>query len=269
MLLCCDGSANPKKSPPPSCSWLPTRPPMSPARPSACRAAWDWAADMARAGEDIATAPIDLAIARIRAVYRSWNRETSVAQMREDWDAAFGGSTAAVTCERVSADGVDGEWISPANAPDDKAILYFHGGGFRIGSVASHRDQIAQIALASGCGVLANNYRLAPEHRFPAALDDALAAYGWMLDRGLKPDNIAFAGDSAGGNLVLAAMLALRERGLPLPVSAVLMSPWTALAATGTSYVTRAEADPIHQRPMILALAKDYLGGQADLRDPL
>jgi monoterpene epsilon-lactone hydrolase len=224
---------------------------------------------MARASAEIATAPIDLAIARIRAVYRSWNRDTSVTQMRSDWDAAFGGSTAAVTCERVSAGGVDGEWISPANAPLDKAILYFHGGGFRIGSVASHRDLIAQIALAGGCRVLAINYRLAPEHRFPAALDDALAAHGWMLDQGLKPDNIAFAGDSAGGNLVLAAMLALRERGLPLPIAAALMSPWTDLAATGTSYVSRAEADPIHQRPMILALAKNYLGGQGDPCDPL
>ena len=117
--------------------------------------------------------------------------------------------------------------------------------------------------------MLAINYRLAPEHRFPAALDDALAAYGWMLDQGLKPGNVAFAGDSAGGNLVLAAMLALRERGLPLPVSAVLMSPWTDLAATGASYVSRAEADPIHQRAMILALAKNYLGGQGDPCDPL
>jgi epsilon-lactone hydrolase len=223
---------------------------------------------MARAGEDIATAPIDLAIERIRAVYRSWNRDTTVAQMRGDWDAAFAGSAAPVTCERVSAGGVDGEWISPANAPEDKAILYFHGGGFRIGSVASHRDLIAQIALASGCRVFAINYRLAPEHRFPAALDDALAAYRLMLDRGLKSHDIAFAGDSAGGNLVLAAMLALRERGLPLPISAVLMSPWTDLAATGTSYVSRAEADPIHQRPMILALAKDYLGEQGDPGDP-
>ncbi|MBR1194541.1 alpha/beta hydrolase [Bradyrhizobium sp. AUGA SZCCT0240] len=224
---------------------------------------------MARAGEDITTAPIDLAIARIRAVYRGWNRDTSVTQMREDWDAAFGGSAARVNCERIFAGGVEGEWISPADAPVDRAILYFHGGGFRIGSVASHRDLIAQIALASGCRVLAINYRLAPEHRFPAALDDALAAYGWMLDEGLKPASIAFAGDSAGGNLVLAAMLTLRERGLPLPVSAVLMSPWTDLAATGASYVSRAEADPIHQRPMILALAKNYLGGQGDPRDPL
>jgi epsilon-lactone hydrolase len=224
---------------------------------------------MTRASDDIATAPIDLAIARIRAVYRGWNRDMSVAQMRSDWDAAFGGSTAAGTCERVSAGGVEGEWISPADAPLDKAILYFHGGGFRIGSVASHRDLIAQIAVASGCRVLAINYRLAPEHRFPAALDDALAAYGWMLGQGLTPGNVAFAGDSAGGNLVLAAMLALRERGLPLPIAAVLMSPWTDLAATGTSYVTRAEVDPIHQRPMILALAKNYLGGQGDPCDPL
>lgn len=224
---------------------------------------------MARAGDDIATAPIDLAIERIRAVYRNWNRDTSVAQMRNDWDVAFGGTAAPVTCERVAASGVDGEWISPADAPDDKAILYFHGGGFRIGSVASHRDLIAQIALACGCRVLAINYRLAPEHRFPAALDDAIAAYGWMLGQGLKPGSIAFAGDSAGGNLALAAMLALRERGLSLPVSAALMSPWTDLAATGASYESRAEIDPIHQRPMILALAKNYLGGQGDPRDPL
>jgi acetyl esterase/lipase len=224
---------------------------------------------MARTGDDIATAPIDLAIARIRAVYRSWSRDTTVAQMRDDWDTAFGGSTAPVACERVSPGGVDGEWILPANAPEDKAILYFHGGGFRIGSVASHRDLIAQIALASDCRVLAINYRLVPEHRFPAALNDALAAYGWMLDNGLKSHNVAFAGDSAGGNLALAAMLALRERRLPLPVAGVLMSPWTDLAATGESYVSRAKADPIHQRPMILALAKNYLGGQGDPYDPL
>ena len=224
---------------------------------------------MARVGEDIATVPIDRAVARIRAVYGNWNRDTSVVQMRSDWDTAFGGTSAAVTCERVRAGDVEGEWISPADAPEDKAVLYFHGGGFRIGSVASHRDLIAQIALASGCRVLAINYRLAPEYRFPAALDDAQAAYDWMLGQGFEPGNIAFAGDSAGGNLVLAAMLSLRDRWLPLPAAAVLMSPWTDLAATGRSYVSRAEADPIHQRPMILTLAKNYLGGQADPCDPL
>jgi monoterpene epsilon-lactone hydrolase len=224
---------------------------------------------MTRADENIAIAPIDRAIARIRSVYRSWNRDTTVAQMRGDWDAAFAGSVAGVTCERVSAGGVDGEWISAATAPEDKAVLYFHGGGFRIGSVASHRELVSQIALASGCRVLAINYRLAPEHRFPAALEDTLMAYDWMLGRGLKPANIAFAGDSAGGNLVLAAMVSLRERALPLPAAGVLMSPWTDLAATGASYVSRADADPIHQRAMILALARNYLGKQGDPCDPL
>jgi epsilon-lactone hydrolase len=218
---------------------------------------------------DAAIAPVDRAIERLRAVYNGWNRNTSVNQMRRDWDAAFGGTHAPVTCERVSAGGVDGEWISLADAPQDKAILYFHGGGFRIGSVTSHRDLIAQIAVASGCRVLAIDYRLAPEHPFPAALDDALAAYDWGLRQGLKPCNIAFAGDSAGGNLALAAMLALREGGLPLPVSAALMSPWTDMAASGASYVSRADVDPIHQRAMILALAKNYLGAQGNPRHPL
>jgi acetyl esterase/lipase len=189
--------------------------------------------------------------------------------MRIDWDTAFQPCTVPVSCERVSAAGVGGEWIAGSNARHDKAILYFHGGGFRLGSVSSHRELIARIAEISGCRVLAINYRLAPEHRFPAPLEDAIAAYSWMLGQGLSPENIAFAGDSAGGNLVLAVMLSLRERGAPLPAAAVLMSPWTDLAATGESYVSRADADPIHQRPMILALAKNYLGGDGDPRDPM
>ena len=224
---------------------------------------------MTRASEGIAAAPIDLAIEHIRRVYRGWNRETTVAQMRRDWDAAFAGCTVPVSCERVSAGGVDGEWIVPAAPAKDKAILYFHGGGFRLGSVSSHRDLIARISEASCCRMLAINYRLAPEHRFPAPLEDALAAYGWMLDHGLRPENVAFAGDSAGGNLVLGAIIDLRERGLPLPSAGVLLSPWTDLAATGDSYVSRAEVDPIHQRPMILALAKNYLGEHGDPRNPL
>ncbi|MEH2535365.1 monoterpene epsilon-lactone hydrolase [Bradyrhizobium sp. AZCC 1588] len=224
---------------------------------------------MADAHDDVSVTPVDRAIERIRSVYRSWDRGTSVAQMRSDWDAAFAGCTVAVACGLVSAGGVDGEWIVPADAPPDKAILYFHGGGFRIGSVTSHRELIAQIADGSGCRVLAINYRLSPEHPFPAALEDALAAYRYILDQGLKAENIAFAGDSAGGNLVLAAMLALRGRGEPLPATAVLMSPWTDLAATGASYESRAKADPIHQRAMVLALAKNYLGEEGDPYDPL
>jgi monoterpene epsilon-lactone hydrolase len=224
---------------------------------------------MTRASQDIAANPIDLVIDRIRAVYRSWNRETSVLQMRADWDAAFESCTLPVSCERVSAGGVDGEWIVPAAPAKDKAILYFHGGGFRLGSVSSHRDLIARISEASRCRVLAINYRLAPEHRFPAPLEDALMAYGWMLDLGLRPENVCFAGDSAGGNLVLGTIIGLRERGLPPPAAGVLLSPWTDLAATGESYVSRAEVDPILQRPMILTLAKSYLGEHGDPRNSL
>jgi monoterpene epsilon-lactone hydrolase len=223
---------------------------------------------MTRASEDVATTPLDLVIERIRRVYRGWNRSTSVAQMRTDWDAAFQADIAPILHHRVSVAGVDGEWIAGDSAPHDKASLYFHGGGFRLGSVSSHRELIARMAGASGCRVLAINYRLAPEYRFPAPLEDALAAYGWMLDQGLRPENIAFAGDSAGGNLALTTMLGLRDRGLPLPAAGVLMSPWTDLAATGETYVSRADADPIHQRPMIAAMAKNYLGEGRDPRDP-
>ncbi|MGY3696494.1 monoterpene epsilon-lactone hydrolase [Bradyrhizobium sp. USDA 3240] len=224
---------------------------------------------MASTGDDIAITPIDRAIERLRAIYRGWSRDTSVAQMRSDWDAAFAGCSVPITIEPVSAGGVDGEWLAPSGSSRDKAVLYFHGGGFRIGSVVSHRDLAARIADASGCRVLSINYRLAPEYRFPAALDDALAAYQYLRDQGLRPADIAFAGDSAGGNLVLAAMLAARDRGLPLPAAGALMSPWTDLTASGASYQSRAEADPIHQRAMILALAKNYLGKDDDPRDPL
>lgn len=224
---------------------------------------------MTEVSDDVALDPVERAIRRIQAVYRSWSRETSVAQMRSDWDAAFAGCTVTVSCRKVSVGGVDGEWIVPSDAPPGKAILYFHGGGFRLGSVASHRDLIARVAQASGCRVLAVNYRLAPEHRFPAALEDALTAYAWLRDQGFRSEDLALAGDSAGGNLVLTTMLSLRGRGELLPAAAALMSPWTDLAATGASYQNRAAADPIHQRPMILALAKAYLGEGGDPRDPL
>lgn len=224
---------------------------------------------MNEAASDIAATLVDRAIERLRSIYRNWTRDTSVEQMRCDWDEAFAGCSVSVTCRQVSAGGVDGEWIASAAARPDKAILYLHGGGFRIGSIASHRDLIAQIAQTSSCRVLAINYRLAPEHRFPAALDDTLTAYRYLLDQGLRPADIALAGDSAGGNLALAAMLALRDRGETLPAAAALMSPWTDLAATGASYESRAEVDPVHQRAMILALAKNYLGADGDPRHPL
>jgi epsilon-lactone hydrolase len=219
--------------------------------------------------EETSLLPVDRAIARISGIYRGWTRETPIEQMRTDWDAAFSTCAVPVICEPVSANDVDAEWIIPADASRGKAILYLHGGGFRVGSVSSHRDLIARIAEASGCRSLAINYRLAPEHRFPAPIEDTLAAYHWMQEHGFKPADIVVVGDSAGGNLALAAMLSLRQRGLPLPIAAALLSPWTDLTASGASYASRAEADPIHQRKMVLALAKDYLGEDGDPCDPL
>jgi epsilon-lactone hydrolase len=224
---------------------------------------------MTHAANDTMLDPVERAIQRIQSVYANWNRQTTAVQMRGDWDAAFAGCSVPVICRGVSAGGVDAEWIVPADAPADKAILYFHGGGFRLGSIASHRDLIAGIAEASGCRALAINYRLAPEHRFPAAPEDALTAFDWLRAQGFAADNIALAGDSAGGNLVLTTMLGLRDRGEPLPAAGVMMSPWTDLAATGESYQNRAAADPIHQRSMILALAKNYLGEGGDAFNPL
>src|SRR5262249_39148143 len=152
-----------------------------------CPAAWGLVADMTAPAEKPSSPPVDRVIARIGSIYRTWTRETPVARMRSDWDSAFSGCTVPVSGQPVSANGVDAEWIIPSDASPDKAILYLHGGGFRLGSVVSHRDLIARIAVASGCRSLAINYRLAPEHRFPAPIEDTLAAYQWMQDQGFKP----------------------------------------------------------------------------------
>lgn len=208
-------------------------------------------------------------IDRVRKVYRSWNRSTTVEQMRKDWDELFGPGELASQSAPVSAGGVDARWIQVPGARNDRTLLYFHGGGFQVGSVRSHYELIARLSQASGCRALGVNYRLAPEHRFPAAVHDACRAYQWLLDQGIHPGRIAVAGDSAGAGLAVSALVALRDQGRPLPAAAVLMSAWTDLTASGESYAGRAEADPIHQRPMILAMARNYLGESGDPRDPL
>ncbi len=211
-------------------------------------------------------APIDAVIARVRGIYRGWGRSTPVEQMRRDWDALFAAMPVDAAVEPVSAGGVPAEWIAATGARADSALLYCHGGGYQVGSTRSHRELMAGISRAAGCRVLGIDYRLAPEHRYPAQLHDALAAYEWLA-QGVRPDHIALAGDSAGAHLVLSMLVALRDAGRPLPSAAVLLSAWTDLAATGASYATRAHADPIHQRPMIAALARSVLGPDRDARD--
>ena len=170
--------------------------------------------------------------------------------------------------EKVNAGGIDGEWISAPNASADRAVLYVHGGGYVIGSVNTHRDLMGRISRASGARVLGINYRLAPEHPFPAAVDDAVGAYRWMLAQGLKPNRIAVAGDSAGGGLTVATLVAIRDAKLPVPGAGVCLSPWCDMEGIGESMKTRAAADPVVQREGLLGMAAAYLGGQ-NPRSPL
>jgi len=208
---------------------------------------------------------VEDAIARVNSVYGGWTRQTSVAQMRADWDALFFSTNP--PAEEIPAAGIPATWFHPPNCRRDRIMLYLHGGGFNLGSARSHRSLIVSLATAANCAALALEYRLAPEHKFPAPVEDTVAAYHWLLDQNFAPEQIVFAGDSAGGGLALSAMLALRGQGTALPAAAVVFSAWTDLTASGASYQTRAAADPIHQRGMILATAHAYLGG-ADAKNP-
>ena len=175
---------------------------------------------------------------------------------------------AGVTCTPVEAGGVSAEWSVADGADQGKVILYVHGGGYVMGSAGSHRDMTGRLSQAAGARVLSLNYRLAPEHPFPAPVDDTVAAYRWLLGQGIQASNIAIAGDSAGGGLALAALIAIRDAGEPMPVAGIGISPWVDMEGTGESMTTRAAVDPVVQKEGLLDMAKLYLGG-ADPKDPL
>ncbi len=175
---------------------------------------------------------------------------------------------AGVTCTPVEAGGVSAEWSVADGADQDKVILYVHGGGYVMGSADSHRDMTSRLSQAAGARVLSLNYRLAPEHPFPAPVDDAVAAYRWLLGQGIQASHIAIAGDSAGGGLALAALIAIRDAGEPLPAAGIGISPWVDMEGTGESMTTRAAVDPVVQKEGLLGMAKLYLGG-ADPKNPL
>jgi len=170
--------------------------------------------------------------------------------------------------EAVVAPERPAEWLAPPGARTDAVVLYLHGGGYVIGSPRSHRHLAAAIARAAGTRALLLDYRLAPEHPFPAALDDALAAYRWLLGRGVSPARIVVAGDSAGGGLTVATLLALRDRGEPLPAGGVCISPWVDLTCSGASYATKAAVDPIVIRDGVDMMAHAYVGA-GDRKAPL
>src|SRR5262245_21676936 len=165
-----------------------------------------------------------------------------------------------VRCEPVTAGGVKAEWIVPPGADAERVLLYFHGGGYVMGSINTHRAMVARMARAAHARALLLDYRLAPEHPFPAAVEDATAAYRWLLAQGYKPHKIALAGDSAGGGLTLATLLALRDARTPLPACAVPISPWTDAEGTGASVKTKAAKDPMVQEAHLRHYGKLYAG---------
>ena len=175
---------------------------------------------------------------------------------------------ARIECAPVTARGVPAEWIVPSGLSGDRVLLFLHGGSYNAGSINSHRSLAANIAAATNARALVIDYRLAPEHPFPAAVEDAAAAYEWLLQDGHRPQKIIVAGDSAGGGLALALLVHLRDEGRPLPTMAICLSPWTDLAASGESLRTRARADVLLDARNLSQSASVYLAG-TDPRAPL
>lgn len=175
---------------------------------------------------------------------------------------------AGTTVTTADCAGVPAAWIDTTAARSDHVVLYFHGGGFSAGSSTSHARAAADIGAAAKARVLIVDYRRAPEHPFPAAVDDCAAAYGWLLSQGIKPSRVAFAGDSPGGGLVVSVMLKARDRGQPMPACGVCLSPWVDLTCAGDTYRLKKKEDPIGSFEVLSDAAKNYLGG-ADPTAPL
>jgi monoterpene epsilon-lactone hydrolase len=169
----------------------------------------------------------------------------------------------------VSAGGAPAHWLDTPGADAGRVLLFLHGGGFELGSLRSDGELAARLGRASGMRVLFPEYRLAPEHPFPAAIDDVLATWRWLrTNQHLSANSIGVAGDSAGGGLAVALLVATRDAGEELPAAAVLMSPTVDLTSSGASMTERADQDPISTPAMLRHFATDYLTG-ADPKTPL
>ena len=168
-----------------------------------------------------------------------------------------------VTYTDVSGVGVSGVWSESADAARHRVILYFHGGGYVAGNAQAFRGLTGEIGRLAEARTFSLEYRLAPEHPFPAAVEDALAAYRWLLDQGFAAASIAVAGDSAGGGLGLAMLLAARQAGLPLPAAAYLLSPWVDLALTGSTFASKADVELLATPDALRGFVTAYLGDKA------
>lgn len=163
---------------------------------------------------------------------------------------------------------LNAEWVVPKGASDNSVILYLHGGGYCVGSINTHRSMASFIADASKTKILLIDYRLAPEHPFPAAIEDATIAYRWLLSQGYPAQKIVIAGDSAGGGITVSTLLYLKQGKNLMPAAGVCMSPWVDMELLGESHKTKAEMDLIIQIGVLEEMAEAYLGG-ADPKTPL
>ena len=214
------------------------------------------------------TAQLDSLVTLLRS--RPAPETPDVAEVRARFEkmGEFLGGAPDGKCEKVDAGGVPAEWVTAPGCDPARAVLYLHGGGYVIGSINTHRRLAYDISAASGARVLVIDYRLAPEHPFPAAIEDAAKAWRWLLQQGFATSQLAIAGDSAGGGLTLASLVNLRDQKLGLPACAVAISPWVDLEGLGNSITARAAQDPMVQKDGLLWMAGLYLNGK-DARTPL
>ncbi len=207
---------------------------------------------------------------KFRKLEAGWTEESTIDEMRKDQErfsqelrrdigATFSG---------ISAEGVLCEWTDFDTQHSDSVLIYFHGGGYVVSSPRTHRDVAAHLSKLGDIRVLNVDYRLAPEFVFPAALEDAVTVYDWLLKEGYAPKKLFVAGDSAGGGLAISLLLKLREQGKPQPAGAILFSPWIDLACSGDSYVSRAEQSPIGNKEMGLMMGQLYVGESGDPSHP-
>ena len=205
----------------------------------------------------------DPGIAAIRKHLAETNLTVPLAELRRWFDSLSSAfpTPGDVTVEPVRIAGRDCEIYSTPNAAADDLLIYFHGGGFALGSLSGYRHFASELGRAAGARVLAVDYRLAPEHVYPAAIEDGVAAYQFALKQGISPAHIAVGGDSAGASVALGTILAAHEADLPPPTCAVCISPWIDLEVTGAAMVSKASEDPFVAREGAVASAQVYLNG--------
>ena len=196
------------------------------------------------------------------------DRPINVEKFRANQDATARALPNQVVGSMVDAAGVPAEMQKPDGATDENLIVYFHGGGYVGGSIASHRNLTGHLALHSRCRVLSVEYRLAPEHPHPAAVEDAVTSYKWAVAQGYEPGKIALAGDSAGGGLTAACLLALRDQDIQPPAAAMMISPWLDMGFTGKSMVAN-EGHDSSISAMGMPRIRELFLGDAPINDPL